>query len=121
MAYTKTYRTYRYINKNPVIDVARTAIQDTNLYNKQGIKIVATLATLSKATLDGWFYGDTRSPRHDSIAAVMTALGYVNEWKKDRKLNVEEELPLAKAWLKREKDKREKENPPKKRKAKKAA
>lgn len=114
MAYTKTLRTYRYIDKNPVIDVVRTAIQDVGLFNKKGLKIVATLSSLGDKTLPSWFYEDVRDPKHSSVMAVMTAIGFEQTWGKARKLNVEEELVLAKAWIKREKAKREKEGPPKK-------
>jgi len=53
MAYVRIYRTYRFIDKNPVIDIVRTAVQDEGLIKK--LKIVANLASLSTATIDGWF------------------------------------------------------------------
>lgn len=116
MANTRVLRTYRFIDKNPVIDIIRTAIQDEGLIKK--LQVVADLASLSRTTIPGWIHGDVRDPRHSSIMAVMTSLGYESEWKKGRKLDIDKELEFARAWLKRERAKRVKA--PRKRKAKKA-
>lgn len=104
MANTRVLRTYRYIDKNPVIDIIRTAIQDEGLIKK--LPIVADLASLSRTTVPNWIHGDVRDPRHSSIMAVMTSLGYEFEWKKGRKLDFDKELEFARAWNKREKEKR---------------
>ena len=113
MAYTKILRPYHFIDKNPVIDVVRTAIEDEGLSKK--LQIVADLASLSRSTIDGWLDGDIRDPRHSSIMAVMIGLGYKTEWVKGRRIDVERELEMARAWLKRERAKR-KSRTPKKRK-----
>ncbi len=117
MTYTRVLRTYRFIDKNPVIDEMRTILKDEGLLDR--LNVVADLASLSRATPDAWFNGNVRDPRHSSIMAVMTSLGYEQKWSKGRKLNVEAELELARAWLKRERAKRVKAAP-RKRKAKRA-
>lgn len=117
--YTKVLRPYNFIDKNPVIDVIRTAIQDAGLSKK--LNIVADLASLSRTTPVGWLHGDIRDPRHSSIMAVMISLGYENTWNKSRKVNVEKELELARAWLKRERAKRKAARPAHPRKKRKAA
>lgn len=101
MAYVRVLRTYRYVDKNPVIDKMRTIVQDEGLMKR--LKIAADLAGLAKSTLDGWFHGDIRDPRHSSIMGLVTSLGYEQEFTKARKLNVEKELEFARAWNKREK------------------
>lgn len=106
MAYVKVNRNYRWTDKNPIIDVARTAVQDEGLMKR--LKDAAELAGLSWATLDGWFNGEVRDPRHSSIMKLMIGLGYQNKWQKERKLNLEKELEFAIAWNKREREKAEK-------------
>lgn len=117
MAYTRVLRPYNFIDKDPVIDEVRTVVQDEGLIKKLGI--VADLSSLSKATIDSWFNGDTKRPQNASIMAVMISLGYQRTWKKERKVDVDRELELARAWLKRERAKRVANQP--KRKRKKAA
>jgi hypothetical protein len=105
MADTRILRPYHFVDKNPVIDVIRTAIQDEGLINR--LQVVADLASLSYATIDGWLNGDTRDPRHSSTMAVMISLGYENKgWVKGRKLNLEKELEFARAWLIKERARR---------------
>ena len=104
MAYTRVLRTYRYIDKNPVIDEMKTIIQDEGLMKR--LDIIADLASLSRTTPVGWFDGDVRDPRHSSIMAVMTSLGYEYKWNKSRKIDYEKEVMMARAWLKRERVKR---------------
>lgn len=58
MAKFKFVRPYMYIDKNPVIDKARTMLRDVGLMSKKGLAIAARISTLSPNTLDGWFDGD---------------------------------------------------------------
>jgi hypothetical protein len=103
------------VDKNPIIDVIRTVIQDEGLIDK--LQIVADLSTLSYSTIDGWLNGDVRDPRHSSTMAVMLALGYKQSWSKERKINLEKELEFARAWLKRERAKRKSRSPKRKSKS----
>ena len=115
MAYTRTIRTYRYVDKNPVIDEMRTAVQDAGLMKK--LNLVAVLAGLNYATPKNWFHGDVRDPRHSSTMAVMTSLGYKNQWvKANGKWDLDKEVAAARAWLKDERAKAQAEPKRKKRK-----
>lgn len=106
MAYVRVLRSYRFIDKDPVIDEMRTVVQDEGLIKK--LKIVADLSSLSVGTIDSWFNGKTKRPQNASIMAVMTSLGYQRKWEKSRKFNLDDELKVARDWLKREKAKADK-------------
>lgn len=109
MAKVKVYRTYRFIDKDPVIDKLRTVVQDEGLIKKLGI--VARLSGVSHGAIDGWFNGATKKPQHWTMAAVITSLGYEFDIVRtsNEKLDVDAELVKAKKWLK--------EHPPIKRKS----
>jgi hypothetical protein len=117
MAVHKILRTYRFIDKDPVIDELRTLVQDEGLYGRLGV--VAELANLAPSTLHNLFHGETRQPRNSTVMGIATSLGYLRTWAKATKLNdIEDELKLARAWNKRERKRqeleREKEKPRKK-------
>ena len=120
----KTLRTYRFMDKDPVKDELQTILQDEGLFGK-GKKLaqVATLANLSKQTLDNLFFGDTRRPQNATVMAIITAVGYERKFVKARKLNIEEELVFARAWNKKEEARlaRARNAEPKKRRTKKRA
>ena len=113
MARIRVLRTYRFLDKDPVIDQMRTVLQDEGLFTR--LRIAADIASLSRATLDNWFHGETRRPQFASIMSLMTSLGYENKWMKDRAIDVYIELKKARDWLIKEGKKKE----PKPRKAKK--
>lgn len=100
----RTYRTYRFIDKDPVIDKLRTIINDEGLSKKKNN--VATMAGVTPSTLTNWFEGDTKRPQHASIAAVASALGYEVTFSKERKVDYESDLVLAKRWHKARKEKK---------------
>lgn len=112
--FLRTYRTYSYIDKNPVIDKVRTLVQDEGLIKKLGI--VHEISGVSTSTLDNWFNGKTRSPQHATIAAVITSLGYQEEFVKKKDIDIEKERGVAAAWLEKQ-EKREQRTAPKKKKA----
>jgi len=64
-------RPYNFIDKDPIIDVIRTAIQDQGL----SLDEVADLAEMSVGTLWSWFHGKTKKPQYASILNVCLALG----------------------------------------------
>jgi hypothetical protein len=97
MADVRIYRTYRYIDKNPVIDRVRTIIADEGLIKR--LKIVHEISGVATTTLDNWFNGGTRNPQHGTVAAVITSLGYREEFVKDHPIDVERERKVAAAWL----------------------
>jgi hypothetical protein len=100
MTIHKILRTYRFLDKDPVIDELRTLIQDEGLFSR--LDLVSELANLAPATLQALFHGQTRRPQNATVMAIATALGYQRSWTKERKLNAEEEVILARAWNKRE-------------------
>jgi transcriptional regulator with XRE-family HTH domain len=100
MAELRTYRTYRFIEKDPVIDKMRTLVQDEGLY--KNLQAVHEISGVSAATLHNWFHGDTRQPRHSTIAAVASSLGYEEQFVKARDIDIETERKLGAAWLRRE-------------------
>jgi hypothetical protein len=97
MAEVKLYRTYSYIDKNPVIDRVRTLLNDEGLFKRLGI--VHEISGVSASTLRNWFHGDTRNPQHGTIAAVITSMGYREEFVKDKEIDIEKEREIARAWL----------------------
>jgi hypothetical protein len=63
---------YRFIEKDPIIDVVRTA------YAKAGSPPLARLERESgvcAGTIANWLYGETRKPQNWSVGAVLAALG----------------------------------------------
>jgi hypothetical protein len=106
--FIRVYRTYNYVDKNPVIDKVRTLIQDEGLIAKLGI--VHELSGVATTTIDNWLNGDTRNPQHGTIAAVITALGYEEQFVKTKDLDIEKERKVAAAWQERQ-EKKEKAKP----------
>jgi transcriptional regulator with XRE-family HTH domain len=96
MAELKMYRTYRFFDKDPVIDEIRTLVRDEGLMKKLGI--VHELSGVSTSTLENWFNGGTKSPQNRTICAVTSALGYKRTWEKTKDINLQKELKIAKAW-----------------------
>lgn len=68
----RTYKTYRFINKDPVIDELRTMVRD----KKASYKQIHEDSDVATSTLHGWFKGKTRRPTHATVRAVMRSLGY---------------------------------------------
>jgi hypothetical protein len=115
MAEFRMYRTYRWLakEKNPVIDKVRTIVQDEGLY--KNMTALHEISGVSVGALNGWFFGDTRNPQHATIAAVLTSLGYEEQYVKQKDIDVEKERKLGLAWLEKRADEREK--PAKRKKA----
>ncbi|HEY2210293.1 MAG TPA: hypothetical protein VGH62_01495 [Bradyrhizobium sp.] len=66
------YRSYNFVNKDPVIDGIRTMIQDEGLKQNQ----VHVLSGVAATTLHNWLDGPTQQPRFSTIAAVAASMGY---------------------------------------------
>jgi hypothetical protein len=99
MADFRMYRTYRWLSKekNPVIDKTRTILQDEGLF--KNLSAVADISGLARATLDGWYTGDVRNPHHSSIMALLTSVGYEEQFVKIKDIDVEKERTAGKNWL----------------------
>jgi hypothetical protein len=92
----KVYRTYRFIDKDPVIDEIRTLVQDEGLIKK--LELVHQLSGVATTTIDNWFNGETKSPQNRTIMAVVTSLGYKHSFVKERDLDIDKELKIAARW-----------------------
>ena len=107
MAKVHIYRTYRFIDKDPVIDAIRTVVQKEHLKNSA----VHNISGVATATLDNWFEGSTKKPQNSTISAVTSALGYVRRddidergnlvigYRKARDLDYHEEIEKQADWL----------------------
>lgn len=74
---------YRFINKDPIIDVIRTAMQRRGNLDPRQIKMTAADAGVHPGTIDNWLNGDTRRPMSLTSRFVLEALGvtikYIDE------------------------------------------
>lgn len=101
-AQIRVYRTYRFIDKDPVIDKMRTMLKDVGL-DKKGA-IVSELSGVSASTLANWFEGATKRPQYASIAAVTTAVGFELTLARSRGIDdLDAELKKARDWRARQK------------------
>lgn len=67
---------YRFLDKDPIIDIIRTAVFKSRI----PIKLIAAQARIRPATISRWLYGDTRRPQNYTIQAVLTVLGVRTEY-----------------------------------------
>jgi len=74
MAKLHIYRTYRWIDKDPIIDAVKTVVKTDEHLKNHHVHQISGVAT---ATLDNWFEGNTRRPQNSTLTAVTSALGYV--------------------------------------------
>ena len=101
------YRCYNYVDKAPVIDRMRTVLQKEGYYSKKRRRVLHELSGVSTATFEGWFEGETRSPRSETIYATMAAIGYKEEFVKARTIDEEKELQTAREFLEQQRGLRE--------------
>ena len=67
------------------------------MYSK--LRIVHELSNVSSSTLHNWFHGETRNPQHHTVMAVITALGYEEQFVKIREnFDLDNERKKANAW-----------------------
>lgn len=99
MARLSLYRTYRFIDKDPVIDKIRTILQDEGLLAKGQRKIVHQLSGVAVGTLDGLFEGDTKCPINRTVCAIVTSVGYEPTFVKVKDIDIDKELKRAADWL----------------------
>ncbi len=67
-----TYKSYNFVEKDPIIDEIRTIYQDSGanyawIHENSGV---------SPTTLTSWFTGQTKKPQAATINAVLRSLGY---------------------------------------------
>jgi|SRR5215471_150874 len=68
----KPYKSYRFIDKDPIIDQMRTMLSDSGMTYGE----VAKASGVSKSCLVNWFEGDTKRPHHASAMAAIIVMGY---------------------------------------------
>jgi hypothetical protein len=102
-----TYRTYNWRTKNPVIDKVRTVLQEEGLYARNKRQMLHNLTGVAVATYEGWFEGATKDPKHTTIMATMSALGYEEKFVRTQELDYDKELVAAKKWRDKQQDERE--------------
>ena len=71
MAKGFTYKSYSFVDKDPIIDEVRTVFQDAGV-TKQWVE---ENSGVTAQTLHHWFDGKTRRPQAATVNAVLRALG----------------------------------------------
>ena len=82
------YRSYNFVDKDPVIDKVRNIIKHEDVSYAQ----VSRISGVSHTTLHNWFDGGTRRPQYATIMAVTRSLGYEQNFIKKHKINVQAEI-----------------------------
>lgn len=65
------YRNYSFIDKDPVIDLARTAVETSG----KTYRAIKENGGPSTSTLSNWFNGRTRRPQFSTVASVLLECG----------------------------------------------
>jgi hypothetical protein len=66
---------YRFIQKDPIIDVLRTECQRYGNLSYEQLSKLSYESGVAISTLQNWFFGETRFPRNLSTRFVLEALG----------------------------------------------
>jgi transcriptional regulator with XRE-family HTH domain len=69
---TFTYKSYNFVDKDPIIDEIRTVYQQSGV----NYKWIEENSGVTSTTLSAWFSGKTRKPQAATINAVLRSLGY---------------------------------------------
>ena len=67
-----TYKSYSFIDKDPIIDEVRTMVNDSGA----NYKWIEDHSGVTAQTLRNWFGGTTKKPQAATLNAVARALGY---------------------------------------------
>jgi transcriptional regulator with XRE-family HTH domain len=67
-----TYKSYSFVDKDPMIDQVRTIILDSH----DTYKAIAEASGVTENTIRNWLDGATRKPQAATFNAVLRALGY---------------------------------------------
>jgi hypothetical protein len=73
---------YRFIDKDPAVDVARFAMEQAGFKGRGRFAHVAEEAGVSASTVRNLDLGKTRKPQHATFRAIMQACGFVERWVK---------------------------------------
>lgn len=74
----QTYKTYRFIDKDPMIDKLRTVVKEKFQNHKGEIHygLASERSGVSDGTLRNWFEGGTKRPQFATMCAVARAADY---------------------------------------------
>ena len=72
----RLYKSYMFKEKDPIIDLTRTIVQDSGY----SYSAISALSGVSATTMYNWFSGDTKRPQFASINAVGRACGKTLVW-----------------------------------------
>jgi hypothetical protein len=67
-----TYKSYNFVDKDPIIDDIRTVYQDSGA----NYKWIQEHSGVTAVTIRAWFSGKTKKPQAATINAVLRSLGY---------------------------------------------
>ena len=67
-----TYKSYSFVDKDPIIDEIRTIYQESGV----NYKWLHDNSGVSQGTLTNWFSGKTKKPQAATINAVLRSMGY---------------------------------------------
>jgi DNA-binding phage protein len=68
----RTYSSYSFVEKDPIIDKVRTIVART----KTSYATIESESGVTRSTVHAWFHGKTMRPQFATVAAVISALGY---------------------------------------------
>lgn len=68
----KLYKTYNFVDKDPIIDELRTVVQ----VQRVSYRGLCEVSGVSASTPRNWFGGKTKRPQYQTVRAIARALGY---------------------------------------------
>jgi len=92
MARVTVYRTYRWKDKDHIIDAIRTCVED------EGLSLAQVKDLCGVTVLHNWFHGDTRKPNNATVCAVSNALGYARQDTLDKDGNLTIRFVKQREW-----------------------
>jgi hypothetical protein len=81
----RVYGAYRFRDKEPAIDEARTLFEDHfgERVNRGMLAKIEKGGGPSVGCMVGWFFGKTKRTRNETLEASGRAIGYRRKWVKD--------------------------------------
>lgn len=78
----RTYGSYLFRDKEPIIDETRTLFEDVfgERVNNAMFRKVEASGGPTAGCMRGWFFGDIKRPKNETIEAAGRALGYRRKW-----------------------------------------
>lgn len=67
-----TYKSYNFVNKDPMIDQVRTIVQDSHMT----YTAIADASGVNRSTISNWLDGNVKKPQAATFNAVLRACGF---------------------------------------------